>query len=158
MEEKWWHTTIEPGMQSNEVLTLSVSLMPISSKTCARNHHQPYRFIRCVQLMLLALMVFAWGTGYKLSLYKAATENANAPAKLCTLVSDAARTAVLEASNGPKAIVVAVFFMPPDLPINAFYALTHRDVEDGQAANPSPFYPPPALDFRPPPARAFALI
>ena len=38
--------------------------------------------MRCLPFVLLALMVFAWGTGYKLSLYKAAPKDGTTPAKL----------------------------------------------------------------------------
>jgi hypothetical protein len=98
-------------------------------------------------------MVFAWGTGYKLSLYKPTPQNENAPAKLCTLASDAARSAVVEASNRPKPLVVASLLLPPVFHLHALKTIAHQNVDDGRATNPSPFYPPAALDFRPPPTQ-----
>jgi hypothetical protein len=46
----------------------------------------------------LAFMVFAWGTSYKLSLYRA--EHQSSPAKVCTLGSDAAKNALDHAADG----------------------------------------------------------
>jgi hypothetical protein len=45
-----------------------------------------------VLCVYLAVMVFAWGTNYKLSLYKA--ERQSSPAKVCTRGSDAAKNAL----------------------------------------------------------------
>jgi hypothetical protein len=108
---------------------------------------------RCFPFLALALMIFAWGTGYKLSLYKSVQPDGHAPAKLCTLASDAARSAVVEASNGQKAIPHSILVVSLSLPVTAVNAFSHVDIDDGQPANPSPFYPPKALDFRPPPQR-----
>jgi hypothetical protein len=52
-----------------------------------------FRGVLCVSL---AFMVFAWGTNYKLSLYKAGHETS--PAKLCTRGSDASKSALDQAS------------------------------------------------------------
>jgi hypothetical protein len=54
-----------------------------------------FRRVLCVSL---SLMVFVWGTTYKLSLYKA--ERALSPAKLCTRGSDAAKNALEQATDG----------------------------------------------------------
>lgn len=53
----------------------------------------------------LGFMVFAWGTSYKLSLYKA--ECQSSPAKVCTRGSDAAKNAVDNAAGGGAAAAVA---------------------------------------------------
>src|SRR5271163_3327478 len=117
------------------------------------------RSIRCLPFLLLALMVFAWGTGYKLSLYKPASKTEAAPAKLCTRASDVARSALLDAAEGHRAIALDspstphFFAPPPGVPL----AWCSGSVEDGQATNPSPFHPPAALDLRPPPQRPLEL-
>ncbi len=52
--------------------------------------------------MILPFMILAWGTAYKLSLYK--TNKTGAPAKVCTRGSDAAKSSVSQAVDGRKAI------------------------------------------------------
>ena len=52
--------------------------------------------------MVLPFAIFAWGTAYKLSLYKA--ENNCAPAKVCTRGSDAAKSNISQAIDGRKVI------------------------------------------------------
>jgi hypothetical protein len=49
---------------------------------------------------VLPFTIFAWGTAYKLSLYK--TETNSAPAKVCTRGSDAAKSSVSQAIDGRK--------------------------------------------------------
>jgi hypothetical protein len=109
---------------------------------------------RCIPLLLLAFMVFVWGTGYKLSLYKTTPKNEAAPAKLCTRASDVARSAVVDATEGHRTVAFvslpALLFAPPTVPLD----WRSSSVDDGQATNPSPFHPPAALDLRPPPQRA----
>jgi hypothetical protein len=58
---------------------------------------------RCVNgvfPLLLGLMVFGWGTGYKLSLYHSHATHAAAPAKLCTRASDIAKGELDLAATG----------------------------------------------------------
>ena len=50
--------------------------------------------------MVLPFMICAWGTAYKLSLYK--TETNSAPAKVCTRGSDAAKSSVSQAIDWPQ--------------------------------------------------------
>src|SRR5580658_7992582 len=68
--------------------------------------------VLCVSL---AFMVFAWGTNYKLSLYKAGHESS--PAKVCTRGSDTAKSALDQAVYGPTVAPVhlrmAVLFSLP---------------------------------------------
>ena len=109
--------------------------------------------MRCLPFVLLALMVFAWGTGYKLSLYKPAPKDGTAPAKLCTRDSDAARSALLDASESHGTMALVALRAPLFAPAMASPDLYRRSMEDGQSVNPSPFYPPAALDLRPPPMR-----
>jgi hypothetical protein len=123
----------------------------------ATTQNGPVRSRRRLPFLLLALMVFAWGTGYKLSLYKAPPHDGNAPAKLCTRASDAARSALLDASQGPRAISLVAVLTPLFAPAMSSHDLCRRGMEDGQAVNPSPFHPPAALDLRPPPMRSLEL-
>jgi hypothetical protein len=114
------------------------------------------RSLRCLPFLLLALMVFAWGTAYKLSLYKASPKDGTAPAKLCTRASEAARSALRDAADGQALTLVslATLFFAGAV---TSHDLCARGVEDGQPVHPSPFHPPAALDLRPPPMRALSL-
>ena len=51
-----------------------------------------------VLCLILAFLVFAWGTSYKLSLYNRGHEST--PAKVCTRGSDAAKSALDDAADG----------------------------------------------------------
>lgn len=116
------------------------------------------RSIRCLPFLLLALLVFAWGTSYKLSLYKALRERDGAtPAKLCTRVSDTARSGLIDASEGHRAMALVARWMPLFAPAMASPDSYRRRMEDGQSMNPSPFRPPAALDLRPPPMQQLEL-
>jgi hypothetical protein len=98
---------------------------------------------------VLAFMVLAWGTGYKLSLYHA--EQTSAPAKVCTRGSDAARCAVECAAAGRNADqrVAAVVYVKidPGFPNK----VAHEALEDG-GSEISPLRLSPVLHLRPPPA------
>jgi hypothetical protein len=63
----------------------------------------------------LAFMVFAWGTNYKLSLYK--TGHETSPAKLCTRGSDAAKNAMGHTAGArtlaPTPLRIAALFSHP---------------------------------------------
>ncbi len=115
------------------------------------------RSLRCLPFLLLAFMVFAWGTGYKLSLYKALREDGSTPAKLCTRVGDAAQSALLDSTEGHRLTTFLSLGTLLWAPAMASHDLCRRSMEDGQAVNPSPFHPPAALDLRPPPTRLLAL-
>jgi len=54
-----------------------------------------------VLCVALVFMIFAWGTGYKLSLYTVEGRISSAPAKVCTRGSDAAKSAFDHAADGP---------------------------------------------------------
>lgn len=60
----------------------------------------PARFVLPALLLVVAFAVFAWGTAYKTSLYKA-PEVGRAPAKLCTRASDASRAQLERAVESP---------------------------------------------------------
>jgi hypothetical protein len=56
-----------------------------------------------VLCVALVFMIFAWGTAYKLSLYNNVEGGtSSAPAKVCTLGSDAAKSALDYAADGPS--------------------------------------------------------
>jgi len=102
--------------------------------------------VLCVSL---AFMVFAWGTSYKLSLYKA--ERDSSPVKLCTRGSDAAKNALEHAAGrGAEArapLSIAVLCSPlqgtGDKPV---YRL-----RDEATIDRSPLRRAPILYLRPPP-------
>jgi hypothetical protein len=96
-------------------------------------------------------MVFVWGTSYKLSLYKVERATTSAPAKVCTRGSDAARSAVDQAADGPQvgqtALLVAALF---DFDETAeTYPLDRRREE--AVHDLSPLRRAPILYLRPPP-------
>jgi len=73
----------------------------------ASRHPRPSRSERRFPLYrllcaALPLLIFVWGTAYKLSLYK--TNQCGAPAKVCTRGSDAAKSNVSQATDAPKVI------------------------------------------------------
>jgi hypothetical protein len=99
--------------------------------------------------LALAFMVFAWGTNYKLSLYKAQREST--PAKVCTRGSDAAKRAIHHAADGPALAQETVC-------LTGFFALQRRTVDhpidrlrDEAMTDLSPLGRAPILYLRPPP-------
>jgi len=99
--------------------------------------------------LTLAFMVFAWGTNYKLSLYKAGHESS--PVKVCTRGSDAAKSALERAAGSPAAAQI-------HLPISALFALSqesevrfHDRLSDEVVGDLSPLSQAPILYLRPPP-------
>lgn len=58
--------------------------------------------------LALAFMICAWGTSYKLSLYKVEGTLSFAPAKVCTRGSDAAKSAVDHAANAQDLVQIPV--------------------------------------------------
>ncbi len=114
------------------------------------------RTMRCLFFLLLAFMVFVWGTGYKLSLYKSLREDGSTPAKLSTRTSDVAQSELQDATADPRPIKIVSVATPLPIP-SAKQRTSSRDgIEDGQPINPTPFHPPSALDLRPPPMAPFA--
>ena len=99
---------------------------------------------------LLALLVFLWGTGYKLSLYR--PPDNRVPAKLCMRASDAAKSAVEDAANGGQTHPEALLMTLAPVPVMSSPLLFRRDRQDGLAKNSSPFHWTSDLYLRPPPA------
>jgi hypothetical protein len=102
--------------------------------------------------LLLALSVFAWGTAYKLSLYKTNPPGSVTPAKLCKLTSDNAKSQVDHAIEGHKVAFSG-------LPLKTFPAFTiFVPVLQGEVrpststVSLAPLKAAPILHLRPPPA------
>lgn len=96
-------------------------------------------------------MIFAWGTGYKLSLYKSKCLASSAPVKVCTRGSDAAKSAVDQVTDGHTVVqipvhVAALFSL--DEPA-ATYPMSPRRREP--VIDLSPLSRAPILYLRPPP-------
>jgi len=100
-------------------------------------------------------MVFAWGTNYKLSLYKAGHQDF--PAKVCTRGSDPAKVAIDHAAGGAPVVhaplSIAVLFSPLQGTEN--YPVDR--LRDEAIIDRSPLSRAPILYLRPPPdnGRAF---
>jgi hypothetical protein len=121
----------------------------------AFNHPRPSRprwrlplvGLLCV---ILPFMIFAWGTVYKVSLYKA--DKGGAPAKVCTRSSDAAKRSVSHAIDGHKDIGNG---MVPSLPVNV--SLILPELHAAALAESLPVIVPlqsvPNLAARPPPIK-----
>lgn len=94
-------------------------------------------------------MVFAWGTNYRLSLYKA--ERQTTPAKVCTSGSDAAKRALHDAADGrivalaPLCIAALFSFLQG----TEDYAIDR--LRDEVVSDLSPLSRAPILCLRPPP-------
>src|SRR5277367_5667437 len=93
-------------MQSNERVELYSRRNKKSMDSRPTTQDELARSLRCLPFLLLALMVFAWGTGYKLSLYKAPLKDGAAPAKLCTRASEAARSALTAVAEGSQVVAL----------------------------------------------------
>jgi hypothetical protein len=108
-----------------------------------------------VLCFFLAIMVFAWGTNYKLSLYKA--ERPCSPAKVCTRGSDATKKALNHAAD-----VRTVAQAPPS---NASISSLLQGIEDFPidrlcdevVSDLSPLGRAPILYLRPPPGELHSL-
>lgn len=67
---------------------------------------------------MLPFVIFAWGTAYKLSLYK--PDKGGAPAKVCTRASDAAKSGVSQAIDGHKVLGNGI---SPSQPVTSFLVI-----------------------------------
>jgi hypothetical protein len=102
-----------------------------------------------VLCVYLAIMVFAWGTSYKLSLYNPGHENS--PAKVCTRGSDAAKSALDQAAGAPTLAqmplrIAALFSLPQGTGARSLDRSNDEAVSDL-----SPLSQAPILYLRPPP-------
>jgi hypothetical protein len=100
--------------------------------------------------MVLPFAIFAWGTAYKLSLYK--TKKMGAPAKVCTRSSDAAKSSVNQVIDGRK--LVGNGIARPPLVDLSVVLLGRRKVALAEARQTNlPLQFSPILAARPPPIR-----
>ena len=109
-----------------------------------------------VLCLSLAFLVFAWGTNYKLSLYKAHREST--PAKVCTRGSDSAKRAIHQTADGHT-------LAQATLCLAGFFALDQRikdypidRLRDDVATDLSPLGRAPILYLRPPPDERRPLV
>lgn len=100
-------------------------------------------------LLFLAIAVFIWGLQSKLALYKASSHDA--PAKLCTRASDAAKSDCDHATDGGKleqgTLLPALLSLTRLMPLH----LLPSDAQDELARCLSPLRSTPILHLRPPP-------
>lgn len=105
--------------------------------------------------LFLAFSVFAWGTGYKLSLYKA--DQHREPAKVCTRGSDAARSSVDHATAGckiwPSSVLLSLIFVPSSTETYSLIDSGFFEISEDL----SPLRSRPVLYLRPPPAEVRSL-
>jgi hypothetical protein len=94
-------------------------------------------------------MVFAWGTNYKLSLYKA--EHGNSPAKVCTRGSDAAKSALDHAADGSNLSQASLGIAILSSPLEGTEDHRIDRLRDEAARDRSPLRRAPILYLRPPP-------
>jgi hypothetical protein len=101
-----------------------------------------------VLCVILPFTILAWGTAYKLSLYK--TDKNGAPAKVCTRGSDAAKSSVSQAIDCHKVIGNGA---APSLPVDFRLVLpAPHDVALPEAFQVIlPLRSTPILAARPPP-------
>jgi hypothetical protein len=101
--------------------------------------------------LALVCMIFAWGTGYKLSLYKVECGTSSAPAKVCTRGSDAAKSTFDHAADGPT---VALRPLYAAVLISLARGAEEHAVDrpgDEVVSDLSPLRRAPILYLRPPP-------
>ena len=109
-------------------------------------------------LLLLALAVFAWGTSYKLSLYKTLPPGSSTPAKLCTRSSDLVKGQLDAATNGHEVLHRVVLPGLVPIVVELAFPLYRRTSQDSLASEFSPLRDIPVLHLRPPPASAVRLL
>lgn len=108
-----------------------------------------------VLCLSLGFMVFAWGTNYKLSLYKAGHQDF--PAKVCTRGSDAAKNAVDHVAGGSTIEHALLSIMVLFSPIQGTEDYPVGRLHDEAIIDRSPLSRAPILYLRPPPDEGRAL-
>jgi hypothetical protein len=104
--------------------------------------------------LLLALAVIAWGTSYKLSLYKASAAEGLTPAKLCTRASDIVKGQLDDATDGHNILHQVSLPNFVRVQVKLAFPIFCRIAQDGLASEFSPLLEAPVLHLRPPPDRA----
>ena len=125
----------------------------LSSRVCRRGCWSPGSLL----ILLLAVAVFAWGTSYKLSLYKASPPGNVAPAKLCTLASNLAKNQLDRTVDAQNAFHV---LLPNRFPAaEELYFLPYRRfAREGASRAFSPLEAAPILHLRPPPGPVARIV
>jgi hypothetical protein len=101
--------------------------------------------------LLLAMLVFTWGTSYKLSLYSSNPAVGIAPAKLCKLTSDNAKSQADQALDSHKAASPDLaFYVSPTCPLPTPVLKSALRVRSAMAGL-APLQAAPILHIRPPP-------
>jgi hypothetical protein len=106
-----------------------------------------------VLFLLLAFSVFAWGTSYKLSLYKENPPGSVTPAKLCKLMSDNAKSEIDHVLDGHTASTVASFIDISRVSKELVLVDVGMVVLRRSMGSLAPVCVEPVLHLRPPPAR-----
>jgi hypothetical protein len=106
----------------------------------------PFYGVLCLSL---GFMVFAWGTSYKLSLYRA--EHQSSPAKVCTRGSDAAKHALDHAVNGNAVAHVPLSMVALSSLLQGAKDYPLNQLRDEAVVDLSPLSRAPILYLRPPP-------
>lgn len=103
--------------------------------------------------LLLGMMVLAWGTGYKVSLYKVKPEaNTSAPVKLCTRSSDVAKSDVDSATSHHEAVQAPLVFALLSFSESEPQTIRALSSRTDFVLVPPSLYLIPSVDRRPPPS------
>jgi hypothetical protein len=138
--------------------TLSLALANHNRQSAPRKGRRGLWSPGPLLILLLTCSVFAWGTSYKLSLYKNNPPGLVTPAKLCKLTSDNAKSQLDHAVDGHRALL-AVFLITL-LPISRELVLVIQGqiMLNGVTCNLAPLKAAPVLHLRPPPTRTYRLF
>ena len=102
-------------------------------------------------------MIFVWGTGYKLSLYKVESGTSSAPAKVCTRGSDAAKSAADHAADrrmvAQKPLLLLALFSLDQ----GYETYRANPLREEVVSDLSPLSRAPILYLRPPPGEGLSL-
>jgi hypothetical protein len=138
---------------ANPIVRLYEACDFLSAFTHPRPSRSEWRFpLFGLLCAVLPIAVFAWGTAYKLSLYK--TERNCAPAKVCTRGSDATKIGAGQVIDGRK--VIGNDTASPPLVTFSIVLSGRHDVALSEACQvilSLPFWPIPVA--RPPPLGFF---
>ena len=108
-------------------------------------------------VLLLACSVFAWGTSYKLSLYENNPPGSVAPAKLCKLTSDNAKSQVDLVVDGHRALLAGFPIHLFSISRELVLVIQGQIIPNGMICNLAPLKAAPVLHLRPPPVRSYRL-
>jgi hypothetical protein len=109
-------------------------------------------------VLLLAFSVFAWGTSYKLSLYKNNPPGSVTPAKLCKLTSDNAKSHLDHAVDGHRALFAGFLISLFPTSRELVLVIKGQIILNRIVCNLAPLKAAPVLHLRPPPIRTNCLF